>query len=95
MAFKVEEYPNCLILPIGWKEKKNMILEDAPQYAYDNNFTSFNYHSKCNNLIFFYALPYEYCSYLIGQKRYYDDNAMTVLIRKLKNKITEKKTLTK
>ena len=22
MAFKVEEYPNCLILPTDWKEKK-------------------------------------------------------------------------
>jgi len=82
MAFIVEEYPNCLILPIDWKEKKNMKLEDAPQYAYDNNFTSFNYHPKYENLIFFYTLSHQYCRYLIGQKRHYSAET-TVLIRKL------------
>ena len=94
MAFAVEEYPNCLILPTDWKEKKKMKLEDAAQYAYDNNFTSFNYNPKSNNLIFFYTLSYKYCNYLIGQKRHYNTSETTVLIRPLKNKINEKKALT-
>ena len=91
MAFAVEVYPNCLILPIGWKEKKKMKLGDAAQYAYDNNFTSFNYNPKSNNLIFFYTLPYQYCSYLIGQKRYHDSSETTVLIRTIPMQITENK----
>jgi len=91
MAFAVEEYPNCLILPTDWSEKKKMKLEDAAQYAYDNNFTSFNYHPKSNNLIFFYTLPYDYCNYLIGQKRHCDTSETTVLIRPLKKLKTNSK----
>ena len=82
MAFTVQIYPNCLFLPTDWVEKKQMNIENAPQYAYENNFTYFNYHPKKNNFIFFYNISHEYCRYLIGQKRHNNSLETTVLIKK-------------
>ena len=91
MAFVVEEYPNCLILPTDWTEKKKMNSEDALQYAYDNNYTCFNYNPKYNDLIFFYKQSYDYCRLLAVQKRHYDKNVKTVILKTIKTKILKKR----
>jgi len=67
-----------------WSVKKQMEPEDAAKYAYDNNYSCFNYSTKEKNVIFFYKLPYNYCKSLVFQDRYYDDTSLTVLIRRLK-----------
>ena len=91
MSFKVEEYPNCLILPTDWIQKKKMNSKDALQYAYDNNFTCFNYNPKYNDLVFFYTHSYDYCRSLAVQKRHYDKNVKTVILMRKSTRAPLKK----
>lgn len=82
MAYTTEEFPNRLILITDWQVKKKMHPKDAPKYAYDNNYSCFNYDQKDKErVIFFYKQSYEYCKSLVFQERYYDKSAITVLVR--------------
>ena len=82
MDYIIEEFPNRLILPTEWRLKKKMKPVDAPKYAYDNKYSCFNYEKKDKGTsIFFYTHPYNYCKSLAFQERYYNKNAVTVLVR--------------
>ena len=82
MDFIIEEFPNRLILPSEWRIKKKMKLIDAPQYAHDNNYSCFNYDiTDKSKTVFFYTHPYDYCKSLAFQERYYNKDAVTVLVR--------------
>ena len=55
MAFYAEEFPNRLLLT-DWSVKKQMKPEDAAKYAYDNNYSCFNYNTNKKKCDFFLHL---------------------------------------